>query len=82
MRNIAKNPKATKKMDLRFNEIKDAITEISHAVNNIALNDEAIAALVVAFGRGINKPQVMTVLERLRALESKYVKKSKNDKGA
>jgi hypothetical protein len=70
------NREATKKVDLRFNEIKEAVIEISQAMKNVPLKDEAIAALVVEAGKGINKTQVLSVLQRLRKLEEIYIKKS------
>jgi hypothetical protein len=70
------NREAIKKVDLRFNEIKEAVIEISQAMKNVPLKDEAIAALVVEAGKGINKTQVLSVLQRLRKLEEIYIKKS------
>jgi hypothetical protein len=61
------NREAIKKVDLRFNEIKEAVIEISQAMKNVPLKDEAIAALVV---------EVLSVLQRLRKLEEIYIKKS------
>jgi hypothetical protein len=63
-----------KKVDLRFNDVKEAVVEISRAMQNVPLNDQAIAALVVEAGKGINKTQVIAVLNRLRNLEKMYLK--------
>jgi hypothetical protein len=64
----------TTKIDLRYNNIVDAVTEISLCMKKMPLTDEAVAVLVVAAGSGINKTQVLNVLRRLRELENKYVK--------
>jgi hypothetical protein len=62
------------KVDLRYNDVKEAVVEISRAMQNVPLKDVAIAALVVEAGKGINKTQVLAVLKRLRELEKMYIK--------
>lgn len=64
------------KIDLRFNDTKEAIKEIGNALKNTKLTDEAIAVLIVNMGNGINKTQVRAVLERARKLEKTYVKEN------
>lgn len=64
-----------KKVDMRFNDTREAIIEISRSLKQLKLKDEAIAILVAGSGSGITKTQVLVVLSRLKELENMYIKK-------
>lgn len=66
---------APKKIDLRFNDVKEAIIEVSDTLKNCPLNDEALAVLVASSSKGkISKSQVQLVLKGLNDLQKHYLR--------
>lgn len=61
-------------IDLRFNEIRDAIKDISKAFNNSSLSTRAIAVLICDSNKDLKITQVEGVLRELPRLERKYLK--------
>lgn len=62
------------KIDMRYNDVKEAIKKISNTIRNTALTDEAIAVLVSNESKKISKTQVLEVLKQLPRLEKIYLK--------
>lgn len=66
-------PKKTK-IDLRLNEIRDAIKEIAEAHDNFPLTDRAIAVLICDANKSLKISQVEAVFKELPRLRDKYLK--------
>lgn len=64
----------SKKIDLRFTEIRDAIKDISEAFNTSPLSTRAIAVLICDANKDLKISQVEGVLNELPRLEKKYLK--------
>ena len=64
----------TKKVDLRFTEIREAIIEISQAYKKCKLTNRAVAILICDGNRHLKISQVEAVLDELPRLEEKYLK--------
>lgn len=65
-----------KKIDLRFNDYREAIVEIGNALENCSLNNRAMALLISDSCR-VTMTQAMEVLEVLPKLKNRYIKKQK-----
>lgn len=63
-----------KKIDLRFNDHKEAIIEMANAVDKCPLSNRALA-LLIADSCKVNITQALSVLDVLPKLASKYIKK-------
>lgn len=63
-----------KKIDLRFNDHKEAIIEMANAVEKCTLSNRALA-LLIADSSKVNITQALSVLDALPKLASKYIKK-------
>ena len=63
-----------KKIDLRFNEIRDAIKDISEAFNKTSLSNRAIAILICDANKSLKISQVEGVLDEIPRLREKYLK--------
>jgi hypothetical protein len=73
------NNDATKRVDLRFNEIRDAVVELSNALKDCPLNDEALAILISSsYGCKANKTQALSVIQHMKKLQKTYLNKSGN----
>jgi hypothetical protein len=64
-----------KKVDLRFNNVKEAILEIRDTLHRCPLNNEALAVLISNASKGgISKTQVLAVIDHMSKLERHYLK--------
>lgn len=64
-----------KKIDLRTNEWREAIIELANAVQNISLNNRALAILI-ADCSNVRMTQALKVLNAIPKLEKLYLKPS------
>lgn len=62
-----------KKIDLRFNDHKEAIVEMAKVIENCPLTDRALA-LLIADCSGVTMTQALAVLDALPRLKTKYLK--------
>lgn len=62
-----------KKIDLRFNDHKEAIIEMANAVENCSLSNRALALLIADSCR-VTMTQAMEVIEALPRLSTRYLK--------
>lgn len=65
-----------KKIDLRFNDHKEAIIEMANAIKECPLSNRALA-LMIADSSPVTLTQALAVLNTLPDLADKYVKKTK-----
>lgn len=63
-----------KKIDLRFNDYREAIVEIGNAIEECPLTNRALAVLLADIS-GVSMTQALTVLEALPQLKKRYLKK-------
>ena len=67
--------KYRKKIDLRFNDVKEAIIEIKNTLQNCPLTNDALAVLIANSSKGgISKTQALAVLDNMAKLEKHYLK--------
>lgn len=65
----------TPKIDLRFNDIREAVIEISKTLRDCPLTNDAVAVLIANSSKGgISKTQAIAVLENMSKLEKHYLK--------
>ena len=65
---------AKKKIDLRFNDYREAIVEMGNAIDKCELSNRAMAILI-ADSCSVTMGQALEVLEALPRLRKRYVKK-------
>jgi uncharacterized protein HemY len=68
-----------KKIDLRFNDYREAIVEVGNALNNCPLTDRALA-LLIADSSKITITQALAVLKILPELSKRYLKNKEGSK--
>lgn len=62
------------KMDLRTDEWREAIVEISNALKNISITNRALA-LLIADSCNVKMTQALTVLKTIPTLSERYLKR-------
>jgi len=63
------------KVDLRFNDIKEAIISIGEAYKNCKLTNRAVAILICDSNKSLKITQVEAVLKELPKLQDRYIKR-------